>query len=180
MRGERLTGLAVAAVLAIGVVAGCGGDDDDDAGASQDGGSEFVATGSDEQQIKQVLHGIQEDFDNVDAPAFCAKVSKAEKRDIIGYGRNFDKGLTCLDVIEKVARETSISGVEQKPTRFISAKVKGDRARVLAKDGPRPPEWLTFVKEGGHWKIADSGLDPDPIGAAKERYERLQRAKKRR
>ena len=177
MRGERLTGFAVAALLAVGAIAGCGGDDDGDAGASQDGGSEFVATGSDEQQIKQVLQGIQKDFDNVDGVAYCDKVTKAEQKDIIGYGRNFGKGETCVDVIEAVARETKLSGVEQKPTTFISAQVNGDRARARVKNGPRPPEWMPFVKEGGEWKVIESGLNPDPIGTIIQQGKKAKKAK---
>jgi hypothetical protein len=165
MRCKRLMGATIAVVLGASAVAGCGSDDDGDASGSEGDTTEFVATGSDEQQIEQVLVGIQKDYDNVDGAAYCAKVTEKEQRDIVGFGRNFGRGTTCINVINRVARETRAAGVVQKPTRFISARVNGNRARVRVKNGPRKPEWEIFVKEDGDWKMVDSGFDPDPVGA---------------
>lgn len=176
---------ACALVGAALIFGACGSEDDDggaQAGSSEaGGGSEFVATGSDEQQIRQVLRGIQEDFDNVDGAAFCDKVVEADQREIVQFGRNFNKGKTCVEVIETAAAEARAKDVEQRPTVPLSSpKVNGDRARVRVSNGGRPPEWMAFRKVEGEWKIVDSGLEADPVAAAQElAEEQARRAQKR-
>jgi len=165
MRVYRSGGLVAVLVLAAFAAGGCGDSGDDDgASASAETSPQFVATGSDEEQIEQILHEIQEDFDRGDGAAYCDKVTEEEQQDIIGFGRNFNKGSTCSGVIDTVAQESKLGGAEQKPTRFIAARVNGDRARVRVRNGPRAPEWMVFVREDGQWKIVESGFDPDPIG----------------
>jgi hypothetical protein len=178
--------MAVAVALAVGGVAvGCGSDDDGNGGGSQaagaaespaaggeDGGAKFVATGSDDEQIEQVLHQIQEDFDDVNGEGYCDKVVAAEQRDIVGFGENFGKGSTCSGVIDKVAQEALDRGVVQKPTKLLFVRVDGDRARARVSNGGRPPEWMPFVRRGGQWKVVESGFDPDPIGKIIKEQER--------
>jgi hypothetical protein len=174
---------ACALVGAALILGACGSEDDGgaQAGSSEAGdGSEFVATGSDEQQIRQVLRGIQEDFDNVDGAAFCDKVVESDQREIVRFGRNYNKGKTCVEVIETTGAEARATGVEQRPTVPLSSpQVTGDRARVRVSNGGRPPEWMAFRKVEGEWKIVDSGLEADPIAAAQELAEKQARAQKR-
>lgn len=177
---------AACALMGAALIAGACGSDDDDGGSqgaaqadSSGGGSEFVATGSDSQQIRQVLHGIQEDFDNVDGKAFCDKVVEADQRDIAAFGRNYDKGKTCVDVIETTGAEARAKRVVQKPTKPLAdPQVNGDRARVRVSNGGRPPEWMAFRKVDGEWKVVDAGLDADPLASAEKYAEKQRRAQK--
>jgi hypothetical protein len=167
----------VGAVIAIGA---CGSSDDDggsqggaaaaDRGGSGSGDSDFVATGSDEQQIRQVLHSVQEDYIEGDGPAFCDKLVAAEQRDVAAFGRNYGMGETCVETIEKASTKARAGGIEQNPTVVVAKpRVDGNQARVRVSDGGRPPEWMTLRKVSGEWRLVDSGLDADPIAAAQKR-----------
>ncbi len=185
--------IALVAVAVFALAAGaCGSDDDGDGagdgagdrasetGADFEKSSDFAATGSDEQQIEQVLDGIQADFVNVDGAAYCDKVIPAERREIEAFGRNYRHGTTCVGVVNNLARETNKTGVKQNPTKLLSVRVNGSRATAKVSNGGRPPEPLAFRKMGGEWKLVESGFEPDPLVAAKKEEARKKAERKRR
>jgi hypothetical protein len=177
MRRSRAWTLAIllVAVGSVPIGAGCGSDDDAGGGGqsaadatSSDAPKQEVPSGTDKEQIAAIVQGIQDDFNRADGAAFCDKVVKAEQEEIVAFGRNWNKGSNCADVMSTTARQTNESGVKQKPTKFISAQVNGRRGRARVSNGGRPPEWMVFVKEDGEWKLVESGIEPDPIAAAEE------------
>ena len=113
--------IALAAVVCGLAVGGCGSDDDADGSGDERSGqeagfsksSDFVATGDDKQQIRQVLEAIQKDFGNVDGAAYCDKLIPSEQREIAAYGRNFGTGTTCVGTMNNVARKTKKTGIKQ-------------------------------------------------------------------
>lgn len=167
------------AVFALGVAA-CGSGEDGDSAAQEQGsaskdGEDFVATGNDKEQIKQVLHQIQEDFENVDAAGFCSKTTAAERREVAAFGRNYKHGTTCVAVIDNQAKAASKAGVEQRSTKLLSAKVNGDRATATVSNGGRPSEPLPFVKVDGEWKLAEVGFEPDPLATLQKQQQKDER-----
>jgi hypothetical protein len=177
-------GVAACALAGAALVTGaCGSDDGDDGGdgaqarpATNGESREFVATGGDAQQIRQVLHEAQEDFDRGDGEAFCDKLVPADRRDVAAFGRAIGNGTTCVGTIEKTAAEAKAKRIVQKPTVLVArAQVDGDRARMRVSNGGRPPEWMAFRRIGGEWKVVDAGLDADPLAKAREQAQSAQR-----
>jgi hypothetical protein len=120
-------------------------------------------------EIEEVLVGVQDDFDQVDGASYCARLAKSGVRQVEEFGKAYGHGNDCVKIIDTVAKNTRDAGVEQRPSRLVSVEFKGDdRAVATIRNGKRPPEPMTFVKEGGEWKIPDPGFQTGSSGESKE------------
>jgi hypothetical protein len=166
VRRTAALGIAVIALAA----GGCGSDDDGGGGAqgAQASGGTSKPAGSDKDQIKILLRDMQRDYNKGDGDSFCARLVKAEQRDVAAFGRNLGRGKKCQDTISTISQQTLAAGVEQRPTKFVSAKIKGRRATAMVSDGGRPPEPMLFAKVDGEWKVFDTGFEPDPLDPGPE------------
>lgn len=184
----RLAVLAAAGALAF-VAPGCGDSDDDNGdsaggsaaaetsngGANGDGGGASSGSSAStsghtgqEAEIDEVLLGIQDDFDQIDGASYCSRLTEAGVRQVEKFGKAYGHGNDCAKIIDTVAKNTRDAGVEQRPSRLISVKFKGDRAVATIRNGKRPPEPMIFVKEDGEWKIPDPGFQTGSSGESRE------------
>jgi hypothetical protein len=168
----------IAALAALAFTpAGCGSDDDDDAGqagaaqtqpakpASGNGGDatrDDAVPRSDAGQIRQLLADAQLDYLEGNAEAYCARLTAAGRAQVANFGRAYQQGDTCQEVIRKTSATAGETGLKQKPTKLLSVKVNGDIAVAQVSDGGRPPQPLRFVKHADGWKIPNPGFSTNP------------------
>jgi hypothetical protein len=158
--------VSVSAALAALVCGGCGTQDDEGAqsrAAVTGPSAADPSVAGDEDEIASVLRVVQEDYDSGDGRAYCDKLIASEQREVAAFGRSVDRGTTCESTIEASSRLGKEKGVEQRPTRFISARIEGGRAIARVRNGGRAPESMVFLKRRGGWKIVESGFEPDPL-----------------
>lgn len=165
-----LTATVALAVATVG--AACGSDDNDsagdNAGQAQAGGTESRAadgttadtrpTGGDKAQIRHVMQKIQADYIAGDAPAYCAALTAAGRKQVADVGKTLGLPADCEQFIAKTSKMSRDSGIEQKPTKVLRIAVDGNQATATISDGGRPPQPLAFVKQDGEWKLPDPGL----------------------
>lgn len=173
----RAVAWTVALALSLTALAvGCGSDDDGGGGggqggaaqaegsgaepASNSGSGEEVVAGGPKEQIRATLEAIQQDFIDLDAESYCSRLSQSARAEVARFGKTYGHGDSCVEAIDRTSRLTKKAGVEQKPTKLLSfIEVKGNQAFAKVSNGGREAEALPFLKEGGKWRLAESGLD---------------------
>jgi hypothetical protein len=138
--------LVLALVLAIG---GCGSDSE--------------SSGSEEEQVMEMFNAWQISFAEGDGDATCSKLTESARDEVMRYGKMYGYGDgdgdgSCEDVVHQSVEATDKAGIEQQPSKAISARIRGNKAVIRVVDDGRPPVRGNVVKEDGEWKLPTAGF----------------------
>jgi hypothetical protein len=139
--------LLAVGLLALALLAGCGGDDDTDEPAQTQAPPESLPAGrSDEQQIQAVWRSYTTALGKEDGDTVCSLLTENGKKEVLRGGA---AGRTCEEVVAEIG--SFFKGFENELTDI---KVQGDVAEAVSPArGQIPKQGLGFRKIGGEWKI---------------------------
>lgn len=123
--------------------------------------SDSESSGSEEEQVIQMYNEWQLSFAEGDGDATCSKLSESGRNEVLRYRRvasQIDRDASCEEVIHQTVEATDKAGVEQQPSKAISARIHGNRAVLQVIHNGRPPVPGHVVKEDGEWKLPTAGF----------------------
>ena len=159
MKIDRLVAGLSALVLAAIALGGCG-ESSSDPGAPERPAVQPTAPG-DENDIVRIFDRWQAAFIAGDSEAVCAKLARPGKEEVAKLDQlmpNIAEGASCEQTIRAIVRTSRQTGTKQRPSKAISARIRGDRATAMVSDAGRPAEPVPFVVEDGQWKLASAGF----------------------
>jgi hypothetical protein len=132
-------GFVIATLVLGGALAGCGGDGSDDGGATS-----ATASGSDEEQIRDVADRFAQSIEDEDAELFCSLLAPADvKRAGGGDLQDCIRASDGPDNVLFAAPDADLS------VESVVIKPGEDTATVTQVDGG----FLTLVKIDGAWYV---------------------------
>ncbi len=131
-------------------------------------GSDSATSGSDADEINQLVRQIAVDANDKDWDGYCEALSANAKAQLAEYGEPFAGRGDCAELMDKASGledDDDFNGkTDPDRVKVTGLSVNGDRATALVTPGGA----VSFVREDGRWKMGAPGGEDKSAVAARE------------